>query len=395
MIARLTLSNVRKTGEAESMEMKREPLGNASWRIESEEERELARLADRSVDARVDYNLFYRKHAPEYYEKGITMANRVIDAFRPDASPCERNDYLVDMIYSLHRFGCMYDEYFLMDFEHLNARGRDEFITDKNRWDYYAALNGTEYDLLFRDKAETYKVFKRFYKRDFLLLKTTDDLEAFCAFREKHPSFIVKPCLGSGGRGCFIQQQAAEENSTLFVRLLTIAPVVLEELIQPDPRFSAFHPGSVNTVRIPTVRYADGSVRVFHPFIRVGVGDSVVDNAASGGIFAPIEPETGIIFQNGITESGTYYFRHPNSGIVFPGFQIPEWDDAVKLVKMLADQVPACRYVGWDCALTTTGWVMVEGNLYGQLVDQYATKRGIRRELDEIVTALGEAEMKH
>lgn len=41
------------------------------------------------------------------------------------------------MVYSLHRFGCMFDEYFMFDFEHLTAAGRETFITDKKRWEYY------------------------------------------------------------------------------------------------------------------------------------------------------------------------------------------------------------------------------------------------------------------
>ena len=370
------------------MQMKKEPMANASWRIDNEEEHKLALRADKSIEARAEYVEFYKINAPDYHEKGLKMAGRVIDVFRPGSSEEEKEEYLLDMLYSLHRFGCMYDEYFLMDFEHLNAKGRSEFITDKNRWDYYWHLNGTQYDELFRDKTETYKVFGKYYKRDFLSIKSEDDFSAFCDFREKHGSFIVKPAKGSGGRGCYIEKRSDEDARMSFGRISRDLPVVLEQLIQSDPRLSSLHPASLNTVRIPTVRYADGSVRVFHPFLRVGVGDSIVDNAASGGIFVPVDPESGILTQNGITETGVYYFRHPDTGVVFPGFQIPNWEDAVELVRELSGVIPECRYVGWDCALTLSGWIMVEGNLYGQFVDQFATKRGIKRELDEILNEL-------
>lgn len=40
----------------------------------------------------------------------------------------------VDMIYSLHRFGCMFKECFLFQFYKLNTVGREEFITDKKRY---------------------------------------------------------------------------------------------------------------------------------------------------------------------------------------------------------------------------------------------------------------------
>ena len=238
---------------------------------------------------------------------------------------------------------------------------------------------------MFKNKAETYELFKKFYGRDCLSVTSERDFDAFRKFRAKNRTFFVKPALGSGGKGIYLEDAADETDEQVFNRVLNVAPAIVESLIRQHPVFRELHPDSVNTVRIPTVRYLDGTVKVFHPFLRIGVGPSVVDNAASGGIFAPIDPETGIITQKGITESGVYYLKHPESGVVLPGFQIPEWSAAVALVKELADVIPECRYVGWDCALTEKGWIMVEGNLYGQFVDQFATKRGIKRELDALL----------
>lgn len=367
------------------MEMKKEALGNASWRIDSEEEHALAIKADESDDAKKAYVEFYRRNAPAYHEKGIQMINQMIDVFRGGVSKEKREFYTMDMLYSLHRFGCMYDEYFLMNFEALNARGRDEFVTDKNRWYYYEKLNEKKYNMVFKDKSQTFKLFEKYYQRSFLEVKSEEDFSLFCAFRKKNPTFIVKPSLGSGGKGVYVEERSDLEDRDVFDQLLQIVPVVIEELIVQPEVMRVLHPKSVNTVRVPTIRKADGNVIVFHPFIRIGVGDSVVDNAASGGIFAPVDPETGRITQAGITERGIYHIRHPESGIFLPGFQIPDWDKAVEMVTELSAIVPECHYVGWDCAYTNKGWIMVEGNLHGQFVDQFATKRGIKRELDEIV----------
>ena len=120
--------------------------------------------------------------------------------------------------------------------------------------------------------------------------------------------------------------------------------------------------------------------------MRVGIGSSIVDNAGSGGIIAPVDPETGIVTQQGITEHGKYYLRHPDTGVVFPGFQVPKWNEAVRFVNDLANVLGSgAGYVGWDCALTEKGWIMLEGNLYGQFGDQYATKIGDKNELEEIL----------
>ena len=55
---------------------------------------------------------------------------------------------------------------------------------------------------------------------------------------------------------------------------------------------AVLHKESVNTLRIHTICF-DGDVTVFHPYIRIGRGKSVVDNAGSGGVFTSCNPETG------------------------------------------------------------------------------------------------------
>lgn len=60
----------------------------------------------------------------------------------------------------------------------------------------------------------------------------------------------------------------------------------------------------------------------------------------------------------------------------------------VELVNKLADVIDGNHYVGWDLALTDNGWLMVEGNPRGQLVEQYATKIGIKQELENYINQM-------
>ncbi len=358
----------------------------AAWRIDSEEERFLAAEADVNEAAREKYVRFYRENEPVYYSKGLEMIERVLGCFRPGIAPETKKQYIIDMVYSLHRFGCMYDEYFLLGFEKLNTAGRESFLTDKNRWDYYRRLNSERSRAIFNDKSETYKAFSQFYGRELLSISNEQDYDAFREFRKRHPSFIIKPILGTGGRGTRIYR-GAESDETVFQRILSDGAVVIEELIQQVEAMQALHPKSLNTLRIPTVLTKKG-VHVFQPFLRVGVGEAEVDNAASGGIICPIDVETGIVKQFGVTEMGKRFIRHPDSGIVLPGFQIPEWKEAKRFVDTLARVIPENHYVGWDCALTPNGWVMVEGNAQGQFVTQYVTQEGCRLELDQLMESL-------
>ena len=143
-----------------------------------------------------------------------------------------------------------------------------------------------------------------------------------------------------------------------------------------------FHPKSVNTVRIPTFN-VKGDIRVVRPFMRTGCGDSVVDNAGSGGVFALIDTNTGTTFAVA-DEFNNSFTEDPDSHKKMLGFTIPCWNEAVDTAKSLARILPNVKYVGWDLALTEKGWVLVEGNDKGQFVFQYPTHDGFRDELNKL-----------
>jgi len=351
-------------------------------------ERWLSRRADNSLFWRRVYVSFYRFFDTTYYNKGLSLIDKNINTFNGSVSEKKRKYYIVDMVYSLHRFGCMFDEYFAFRFEFLNTAGRESFITDKIRWDYYDRMNKRENYSLFNDKWKTYELFREFYKRNVIEISCDDDIKTFSDFFNQNDKMMVKPKSGSGGRGIFLLKK--EDYSSIeeaFAAIRAVGDAVVEELIVQAPEMAALNPGSVNTIRVPTVKTCEGVV-IFHPFLRCGCGDSVVDNATSGGILAEIDPETGIVITKGANERGDFFIRHPATGTVFLGFQIPHWEEAVSLVNRLALVVPSNHYIGWDLALTNDGWVMVEGNPRGQFVSQYASQTGIRKELEYYISKM-------
>ena len=87
------------------------------------------------------YVNFYKVFDNSYFEKGLTFIDKNIRMFVGDVTERQRKEYIYDMVYSLHRFGCAFDEYFMFDYPNLNTRGRSSFVTDKIRWDYYARMN--------------------------------------------------------------------------------------------------------------------------------------------------------------------------------------------------------------------------------------------------------------
>ena len=80
--------------------------GIAGWKIDHPLERLFARWADKSEWGKSIYVWFYRCFDKEYYQKGLRFIDRSIATFAGEVTPEQRNDYIKDMVYSLHRFGC-------------------------------------------------------------------------------------------------------------------------------------------------------------------------------------------------------------------------------------------------------------------------------------------------
>lgn len=146
-----------------------------------------------------------------------------------------------------------------------------------------------------------------------------------------------------------------------------------------------FNESSVNTVRVSTF-YTRHGIVVPYGFLRTGRKGSFVDNCATGGVYATIDTETGILISSGCTEFGDRFSYHPDSKVVMSGYQLPKWNEAVQLLKEVALQTPNLKYLSWDLAYTDKyGWDIVEVNTSGQFMQQSGNLEGIRDSLKSII----------
>lgn len=279
------------------------------------------------------------------------------------------------------------DEYFLYDFASKTEAEKHEFVGDLERTVLCARLyNSNPAGMVFMDKMKTYEVFRDYFKREVIQIKSEADFEGFSQFVSSHDQYMVKPVAASRGNGIRkeIAPRTDDEVRAAFKVLLEAAPCVLEELIDQDPRIAQLHPQSVNTIRYATY-LDDEQVHTIACFIKIGRGESVIDNGGAGGFLAAIDEATGKIVTPGKTEFGEVIEVHPDTDIPLVGFQIPKWDELLELVKELPTVLPEQKYVGWDLALSETrGWVLVEGNSGGQFVGPQISKgQGIRSLVDE------------
>lgn len=349
----------------------------------------------RKVYRKIRFQTWYRK--AYYYHRKRRDLDKTIAQYRGvDVLSDKKRLYRLrrDMIRSLFRYGSYYNEYFLFGYEGKDAAYRDGFITEGIRMSYYPRMNDPKNTNMLENKYLTYQKFRDFYGRDVLRIKkgaqpTPAALEALRDFTQAHPRYIVKPVYAAFGKGVHTESIADYPYPEAAHAAYSAHGAILEEIIEQGEALARIHPQSVNTLRIPTVVLADGEVRLFHPTLRVGRGDGIIDNFSAGGISALIDPETGCICSDGADKKGRRYAAHPDTGVRFNGYRLPEWDKAVAMVTTAAHMVPGNHYCGWDLAYSTHGWCMVEANCTAQMGGmQIITQTGRKAELEALIAQM-------
>ena len=291
------------------------------------------------------------------------------------------------MIYSLHRFGASFDDYFIYKFYLLNTKGRESFNTLKMQYGYCELVNGDKVRDLFEDKGKSYETFKPFYKRDVLVVRGDIDAQGITSFVKKHETFIYKPLDGHSGQGICILTLKNEEEISEFTENHKQKNYVIEELIIQSPEIGILHPSSINTLRILTFKQKEG-INILGAALRIGVGGASVDNAGAGGIYGHVDVREGIIDSVACDNANGRFLRHPDTNIIIPGFTIPDWDGAKSMVREMASVVDDATVISWDLAYSTKGWCMVEGNDVGdfhlyQVPYNTGFKQVLLKELDK------------
>ena len=280
------------------------------------------------------------------------------------------------------------DEYVGYGYERMTSQERRNYVLDWEKDAFCRRVDTEKTTALLNNKVSAYSRLKDYYKRVVVLLDSTikkEDKATIIELFDKGAPLMVKPIASGGGKGIRkINPKDYKDSNSFIGNLMQEYPkgCVIEELIIQDERMASLHPQSINTVRMSTIR-RKGTVELFHPFMRVGCGGSVVDNGGSGGLLMPFDIRNGQILC-AANELGKSYEIHPDTGIRLIGFTIPRWEEAVALINDIMTIFPNDAYISWDLALTESGWIVVEGNSHGQFAGQYALHHGIRDDYEEI-----------
>lgn len=190
-----------------------------------------------------------------------------------------------------------------------------------------------------------------------------DDIADICKTVGK---FIVKPSFGSsGGKGISFWQEGDGSVKDLISQYNNC---VVQSIIEQHADLAVLHPKSINSIRIMTL-LLDGEVKILSSVLRLGVGNSKVDNVSSGGVACGID-EKGYLREMSFNAKGQSWNGHPD-GLKLKGRKVPSYDECCEISKRIAPRfVRFSRLISWDFAVDKNGKpLLIEANLYGGELD--------------------------
>lgn len=257
--------------------------------------------------------------------------------------------------------GCLMDQYVNGRFYTYRRYYRKRVITQRRLERIMKIANSPNSIHLLDNKAHFNSHFSKWVKRGWMCAEsmTLEELAGLCRVSGH---LFIKPIDEYEGRGIRRVESPVSEDDVvkLYSDLHQGKYIVEQELVQ-HPRMS-FGNKSVNTIRINTLLDRNGDVHFFKPVLRVGIGDSYVDNYNAGGVEYAVDLESGVIVMPGYCKGKLTQIYHPGTDIRMVGYQIPSWSKVLESVTEAARHIPQCRYVGWDVAITPDGIELIEGN---------------------------------
>ena len=319
---------------------------------------------------------------------------------RPDiAGGRSIEDMFAIATYDYWQYGIGTTEEFYNELLGASDKKKRGYLTYRGRFLYIDYLNKKEDMHLLRNKWHAYRLLKDAYKREVLLLESEQDFPTFEAFCQRHPTFVVKP-VGLGQSMGVRKVEVGNANlHTLFNQLFaeietenghwnsgTEKGVLVEELIEQGEEMAVLHPASVNSVRMYTINFGDGDIRMWYPCIRIGTGGNFIAAGAVGSILAGINIGTGVVDSPGADEFGRTILVHPDTHIPIKGIRIPRWRQFCQKAIEMAERVPTLRYVGWDFVYDKhKEWIVMEGNENAEFLTQIIYHVGEREEFEHFI----------
>ena len=267
---------------------------------------------------------------------------------------------VLDAGWSVFRYGMALTDYLTYKIYKRSAKERKEYIGTRTVNKFYATVSPEAHKKRFTQKPLFLHDFAQYTKREFIVPEEVDFYE-FLSFLQRHATFMSKPFDGLGGQDvCKVHTKDIGDAMEYYTHCIE-NHLFLEELVIQHEGLNVLCPASVNTIRVMTY-YNHGDPEILWMGMRVGSGNSAVDNFSSGGMVVAIDTEKGCLTGDAIDKVSDTYPLHPTTGVAFDGFPIPCFDQIENLVLEAARLEDKILVIGWDVAISENGPVLIEGN---------------------------------
>lgn len=215
-------------------------------------------------------------------------------------------------------------------------------------------------------------------------------LDIFSTMANSEKIFI-KPSNGAGGTGIVVIKK---QNDNYYLNGKEILLDAIDSIIFREKTYviqkgiiqrndiNQINASSVNTLRIITQWQGNvPSMKVC--VMRIGRNGKDLDNSHQGGLSIPVNVENGYLGNFATAEhGGGEYFKHPDSGFVFGGNRIEDWEGIKGKVISFARKIPELKEIAWDIAITPNGPMAIELNLGYGITHLQCCCGGMRRILN-------------
>ncbi|WP_300409027.1 sugar-transfer associated ATP-grasp domain-containing protein [Lagierella sp.] len=267
-------------------------------------------------------------------------------------------DFVIERVF--HK--TMLLDYTQYKFYDKKNRERRKYVVFGRLIEIMEICNDNSYRHIFDDKIEFNKKFQNYIYRTWIDLREIK-FDEFNNFIDSNDEFFIKDPLGMFGTGIKkIQSNEIQDRKKLYNELKE-RNALCEEPISQCNEMAKFNKSTVNTIRVVTMVDRNNTPYVIGGLLRLGRTGKFADNYHHNGIAAYINPELGIVSTMGVDKNKKKHVLHPDTSEKIVGFEVPNWEELVKVIKKAALEVPQMRYIGWDVAITSDYKVeLIEGN---------------------------------
>jgi Sugar-transfer associated ATP-grasp len=166
---------------------------------------------------------------------------------------------------------------------------------------------------------------------------------------------VFKSDATQSGLGLVVLDRAAFDPA----QVQTLGPGVFQPFVQQHPEFHRIgNSTAVTTLRLTTATDDHGIPSLRAAFLCIGMAKDVHIRAGTD-VLVPVDPATGAMSPVGYIPDWKRTDRHPDSGVAFAGFVLPEWEACRDVALRYHARLPFVRCIGWDVTVDSHGAVAI------------------------------------